>query len=300
MMSKLARLPFRSFLQFLIDNKFLGNKSGQGFYKKTAEKDAKGRPVVLALNLDTLEYAVGEKQKLPILDTLKQIEELPRRMKAIFKADDKGAELLQRSFLGLFAYASNRIPEISDTLYAIDDALRAGFAWEKGPFEYWDMVGVSEGVTAAEARGEQIPAWVKDMLAAGHTSFYKSENGQRLCYNPASKTYEALPGGASFIILDNYRDQKPVYQNAECTLHDIGDGVLCLEFHSKMNAIGEGILRGLNDSVQIAEEQGWKGLVIGNNAQNFTVGANLMMIAMMAYTSEHWFPGSVPFIPGTF
>jgi 3-hydroxyacyl-CoA dehydrogenase len=274
------------FLQFLIDNKFLGNKSGQGFYKKTAEKDAKGRPVVLALNLDTLEYAVSEKQKLPILDTLKQIEELPRRMKAIFKADDKGAELLQRSFLGLFAYASNRIPEISDTLYAIDDALRAGFAWEKGPFEYWDMVGVSEGVNAAEARGEQIPAWVKDMLAAGHTTFYKSENGQRLCYNPASKSYEALPGGASFIILDNYRDQKPVYQNAECTLHDIGDGVLCLEFHSKMNAIGEGILRGLNDSVQIAEEQGWKGLVIGNNAQNFTVGANLMMIAMMAYQQE--------------
>lgn len=275
-----------AFLQFLIDNKFLGNKSGQGFYKKTAEKDAKGRPVVLALNLDTLEYAVGEKQKLPILDTLKQIEELPRRMKAIFKADDKGAELLQRSFLGLFAYASNRIPEISDTLYAIDDALRAGFAWEKGPFEYWDMVGVAEGVNAAEARGEQIPAWVKDMLAAGHTTFYKSENGQRLCYNPASKTYEALPGGASFIILDNYRDQKPVYQNAECTLHDIGDGVLCLEFHSKMNAIGEGILRGLNDSVQIAEEQGWKGLVIGNNAQNFTVGANLMMIAMLAYQQE--------------
>jgi 3-hydroxyacyl-CoA dehydrogenase len=207
-------------------------------------------------------------------------------MKAIFKADDKGAELLQRSFLGLFAYASNRIPEISDTLYAIDDALRAGFAWEKGPFEYWDMVGVAEGVAAAEARGEQIPAWVKDMLAAGHSTFYKSENGQRLCYNPASKTYEALPGGASFIILDNYRDQKPVYQNAECTLHDIGDGVLCLEFHSKMNAIGEGILRGLNDSVQIAEEQGWKGLVIGNNAQNFTVGANLMMIAMLAYQQE--------------
>ncbi len=107
-----------------------------------------------------------------------------------------------------------------------------------------------------------------------------------MCYNPATKTYEALPGGDSIILLDNYRDRKPVYQNAECTLHDIGDGVLCLEFHSKMNAIGEGILRGLNDSVQIAEEQGWKGLVIGNNAQNFTVGANLMMIAMMAYQQE--------------
>jgi len=274
------------FLEFLIENKFFGNKSGKGFYQKTAEKDAKGRPVVLALNLDTLEYGPSQKAKLPILDTLKQIDELPRRMKAIFKGTDKGAELLQRSFLGLFAYAANRVPEISDTLYAIDDALRAGFAWEKGPFEYWDLVGVADAVQAAEARGEKIAPWVSDMLAAGHTSFYKSEHGKRLCYNPGTKTYEPLPGGEAFIVLDAYRDKKPVFQNAEVTLHDLGDGVLCLEFHSKMNAIGEGILRGLNESVRIAEEEGWRGLVIGNNAQNFTVGANLMMIAMMAYQQE--------------
>ncbi|MBL7797394.1 MAG: 3-hydroxyacyl-CoA dehydrogenase/enoyl-CoA hydratase family protein [Saprospiraceae bacterium] len=274
------------FLQFLIENKFFGNKSGKGFYQKTDQKDEKGRPVVLALHLDTLEYAPSQKTKLPILDTLKQIDELPRRMKAIFKGTDKGAELLQRSFLGLFAYASNRVPEISDTLYAVDDALRAGFAWEKGPFEYWDLVGVSEAVQAAEAKGEKIAPWVSEMLAAGHTSFYKSENGKRLCYNPGTKTYEALPGGEAFIILDAYRDKKPVFQNAEATLHDIGDGVLCFEFHSKMNAIGEGILRGLNESVRIAEEEGWRGLVIGNNAQNFTVGANLMMVAMMAYQQE--------------
>lgn len=274
------------FLEFLIENKFFGNKSGKGFYQKTSERDEKGRPVVLALNLDTLEYAPSQKAKLPILDTLKQIDELPRRMKAIFKGTDKGAELLQRSFLGLFAYAANRVPEISDTLYAIDDALRAGFAWEKGPFEYWDLVGVADAVQAAEARGEKIAPWVSDMLAAGHTSFYKSEHGKRLCYNPSTKTYEPLPGGESFIVLDAYRDKKPVFQNAEVTLHDIGDGVLCLEFHSKMNAIGEGILRGLNESVRIAEEDGWRGLVIGNNAQNFTVGANLMMIAMMAYQQE--------------
>lgn len=131
------------YLQFLIDNKFLGNKTGQGFYKKTAEKDAKGRPVVLALNLDTLEYSVSQKEKLPILETLKQIEELPRRIRAVFKGDDKGAQLLQRAHLGLFAYVSNRIPEISDTAYAIDDAIRAGFAWEAGPFQLWDMVGVA-------------------------------------------------------------------------------------------------------------------------------------------------------------
>ncbi len=282
---QIAAFEIPKFLQFLTENKFFGNKSGQGFYKKTGDKDEKGRPVILALNLDTLEYAPSQKTKLPILDTLKQIDELPRRIKAIFKGTDKGAELLQRSFLGLFAYASNRVPEISDTLFAIDDALRAGFAWEKGPFEYWDLVGVAEGVEAAEARGEKVASWVKEMLKAGHSSFYKSENGQRSCYNPLTKQYEPL-GSSAFIVLDAYRDQKPVYQNAEVSLHDIGDGVLCLEFHSKMNAIGEGILRGLNESVRIAEEDGWKGLIIGNNAQNFTVGANLMMIAMMAYQQE--------------
>lgn len=284
--AQIQALEVPRFLQFLMDNKFLGNKSGQGFYKKTEEKDEKGRPVILALNLKTLEYAPSKKERLPILDTLKQIDELPRRIKAIFKGTDKGAELLQRAFLSLFAYVSNRVPEISDTLYALDDALRAGFAWEKGPFEYWDLVGIAEAVQAAEAQGEKIAPWVKDMLAAGHTTFYKFENGKRSCYNPASTSYEVLPGGDAFLLLDAYRNQKPVFQNAEVTLHDIGDGVLCLEFHSKMNAIGEGILRGIHESIRIAEEEGWKGLVIGNNAPNFTVGANLMMIAMMAYQQE--------------
>ncbi|MBN8678795.1 MAG: 3-hydroxyacyl-CoA dehydrogenase/enoyl-CoA hydratase family protein [Chitinophagales bacterium] len=284
---QISKMNVPKFLNFLVENKFFGNKSGQGFYKKTGEKDVKGRPVILALNLETLEYAPSQKEKLPILDTLKQIEELPRRMKAIFNGADKGAEMLQKSFLGLFAYVSNRVPEISNTVYAIDDALRAGFAWEVGPFQYWDMAGVAECVERAEKQGESIAAWVKEMLAAGHQSFYKTEGGKRLCYNPLSKQYEALPGGEAFVILDTYRTQKPVYTNSECTLHDLGDGVLCLEFHSKMNAIGEGILRGINDSIQIAEEQGWKGIVIGNNAQQFTVGANLMMVAMMAY-EQNW------------
>ena len=274
------------YLKFLIDNKFYGNKSGKGFYHKTAEKDGKGRPVVHALNLETLEYGISQKEKLPVLDTLKQVDELPQRIRAVFKATDKGAELLQRSFLGLFAYVSNRVPEISDAPYAIDDALRAGFAWDVGPFQYWDMAGVQAGVEASESRGETIAPWVKDMLASGYTTFYRSQNGIRQYYDPRTKNYQNLPGGADFIVLDAYREQKPVYENSEVVLHDIGDGVLCLEFRSKMNAIGEGILRGINDSIQIAEEQGWKGLVIGNNAQHFTVGANLMMIAMMAYQQE--------------
>jgi 3-hydroxyacyl-CoA dehydrogenase len=272
--------------QFLIDNKFLGNKSGQGFYKKTGEKDEKGRPVILALNLETLEYLPSAKTKLPSLDLAKQIEELPNRLRALWKQTDKGGELIRRSLAGLFAYVSNRVPEISNTLYSIDDALRAGFAWDLGPFQYWDTVGITEGIAAAEADGLTIGTWVKEMLAAGNTHFYKSENGVKKYYDVASKSYKAMPGADQFIILDNYRDKKPVFENPEVVLHDIGDGVLCLEFRSKANSIGEGVLRGINESIQIAEEQGWKGLVIGNNATNFSVGANLMMIAMLAYQQE--------------
>lgn len=274
------------YLQFLLDNKFLGNKTGQGFYKKTKEKDATGRPITLALNLETLEYAPSTKSKLPSVNLAKQIEELPNRVRAIFKQTDKGGELVRRSLAGLFAYVSNRVPEISDTVFAIDDALRAGFAWDLGPFQYWDTVGVAEGIAAAEADGLTVSAWVGEMLAAGHTQFYKVENGVKKCYNPATKAYEAVTSTNGLIILDNIRENKPVYENAEVVLHDIGEGVLCLEFRSKANSIGEGVLRGINDSIQIAEEQGWKGLVIGNNATNFSVGANLMMIAMLAYQQE--------------
>lgn len=283
---QVASFYIPKYLQFLLDNKFLGNKSGQGFYKKTDQKDASGKPVILQLNLETLEYEPKSKTDLPSLNVSKQIDELPRRVQAVFNSEDKGGALVRQSLLGLFAYVSNRIPEISDTLYSIDDAMRAGYAWELGPFEYWDVIGLEKGIQLAENQGEKIAPWVKEMVSAGFTSFYKREKGKRYFYNQQSKNYEAIPGAESFIILDNFRDQKPVHTTSETVLHDIGDGVLCLEFTSKMNAIGEGILRGMNDAVKIAEEGDWKGLVIGNNAQNFTVGANLMMIAMLAYQQE--------------
>lgn len=274
------------YTKFLIDNNFLGNKSGQGFYKKTNEKDANGRKVVLALNLKTLEYEPSQKPDLASLKAIKGMSSLKKKVNSLFEAEDKGGELIRRSFLGLFAYVSNRIPEISDNIYSIDDALRAGFAWDVGPFQYWDMIGLEKGIEMAEAQGETIGQWVKDMVAAGHTSFYKSENGVSKYYDIDSKSYKALPGASSYIILDNYRQQAPVNKTSESILHDIGDGVLCLEFTSKMNSIGEGVLKGIEEAIQIAEEDGWKGLVIGNNAKNFSVGANLMMIGMFAFQQE--------------
>nr|MBP7645048.1 enoyl-CoA hydratase/isomerase family protein [Saprospiraceae bacterium] len=274
------------YLNFLIQNKFLGNKTGQGFYKKTADKDANGKPISMVLDINTLTYNVVAKTKYPSLENAKQIDDLPRRIKSVFDASDKGGELIRKSLLGLFAYVSNRIPEISDQLYSIDDALRAGFAWEVGPFQYWDIIGVENGLKLATEQGEKVADWVSEMVKGGFTTFYKSENGVRKYYNINEKKYLPLPGSDKTIILDNLRDKKPVYENPEVVLHDIGDGVLCLEFRSKANSIGEGVLKGINDSIQIAEEQGWKGLVIGNNATNFSVGANLMMIAMMAYQQE--------------
>jgi 3-hydroxyacyl-CoA dehydrogenase len=281
-----ATFAIPNYLNFLLENKFLGNKTGQGFYKKTEEKDEKGRSIVHALNLKTLQYEPTPKPNLPSLGIAKQTEDLSKRIVAVFEAKDKGGELVRRSLLGLFAYVSNRIPEITDYLYSIDDALRAGFAWEMGPFECWDTIGVNRGVEMAEANGEKIAQWVKDMLAAGNNAFYKREAGKRWFYNQNTQSYEVVGGTHEMIILDNYRDRKSVYSNPEVVLHDVDDGVLCLEFTSKANSIGEGVLRGMNEAISIAEQGDWKGLVIGNNARNFSVGANLMMIAMMAYEQE--------------
>lgn len=275
------------YLQFLLDNNFLGNKSGQGFYKKTNEKDEKGRSVVHALNLETLEYGPAPKVDIPVLKAGKQIDDLAQRINTIFKADDPGARLVQQSLCGLFAYSSNRVPEITDHLFNIDDAMKAGYAWEMGPFEYWDAIGVEKGIEMAEKQGEKIAPWVKEMLAQGINKFYKSADGKKYFYDISSKSYAPIPGAESFIILDNYRDKAPVFKNAESILHDIGDGVLCLEYTSPHNTMGEGVLRGINEAIDIAEQGDWNGLVIGNNATNFSVGANLMLIAMMAYQQEY-------------
>ncbi len=281
------KVTLPGFFDFLIENKFLGNKTGFGFYKKSNEKDAKGRNIILGLNLSSKEYEPTEQPKIPSLGVAKQIDNLRKRILAIYKAEDKGGEFIRRSFATMFSYASLRIPEITDTVFNIDNAIKAGFAWEIGPFEYWDIIGVEKGIQDAESKGENIASWVKEMHSLGLKSFYTSENGIRKCYNPATKKYEALPGAASFIILDDYREKPAVFKNDEMTLHDIGDGVLCIEFTSKMNSIGEGILRGVNESIRIAEEEGWKGIVIGNNAQNFSVGANIMLIGMFAFQQQY-------------
>ena len=274
------------YMQFLLDNKFLGNKSGQGFYKKGEGKDAKGRTEFLSLNLKTLEYEKDPRVELPSLGLSKQIEDPEKRIRAVYNATDDGGKLIKQHLLGLFAYVSNRIPEIADHISSIDDALKAGFAWSYGPFEYWDIIGVKKSIEDAKASGLSISPWVEKMVANGFETFYTNKEGKSLMYDPASAAYITVPSAEGKINLHALKNQSPVYKNDEAILHDIGDGVLCFEFKSKANVIGEGILRGLNESIRIAEEDGWKGLVIGNQATNFSVGANLMLIGMMAFQEE--------------
>ncbi len=267
------------YVQFLLDNKFFGNKTKKGYYYKDEQRNS------FSLRLDTLQYEPTAKVKFASLDAANKAEILSDKVNAFVTADDKGAQLVKRSLAGLFAYVSNRVPEISDVLYAVDDALRAGFAWEIGPFQYWDCIGIHKGIELAEADGLTISSWVKEMMAAGNTAFYKVENGVRKYYDQQSKSYKIIPGAESFIILDNLRGNKPVWKNSGGVLHDIGDGVLNLEFTSKMNSLGGDVLQAINKSIEIAEG-GYKGLVIGNDATNFSVGANLMMIAMLAMDQE--------------
>lgn len=283
---KIKNNPAPKYMDFLLENKFLGKKSGKGFYERTKEKDEKGKTVYMALNLKTLEYEKAIKPRLAAVGSAKGIEDMSKRMQNLVDGDERENKFLKEYFASLFAYTANRVPEISDEFYSVDDAMRAGYMWGYGPFEYWDLVGLEKGIQIAEECGESIPAWIKELPSKGFTSFYKLEDGKKKYFDLASSSYKALPSAASFIILDALRDKEPILKNSECVVHDIGDGVMCVEFISKSNAIGEGIGKGIQEAISIAERDGWKGVVIGNNATNFTVGANLMAVGMLAVQKE--------------
>ena len=284
--NKIKKLPEPKFMRFLLDNKFLGNKSGKGFYEKTKKKDANGKTIINVLNLETLEYKPAVKPRLEIVKTAKGMELLDKRLQFLVDGDSKEHQFFKDYFGALFAYSAARIPEISDQYFPLDDAMRTGYVWEYGPFEYWDLIGFEKGIALVEALGESLPKWVHDMKASGAQSFYKYENGKKHYFNIQTKKFEVLPGKDAYIILDSYRAQKSIIKNSECTVHDIGDGVLCLEFTSKSNSIGEGIGRGIDEAIRLAEEGDWKGIVIGNNAKQFSVGANLMNVGMMAMQKQ--------------
>jgi 3-hydroxyacyl-CoA dehydrogenase len=268
----------------MVENNWLGDKTKQGFYKKT--KDANGKTVILSLDLNTLEYKEQQKIKYATLEATKPVDDLRKRTKMLFNGKDQAGEFYRKIFSGVFAYVSNRIPEISDELYRIDDALKAGFGWELGPFETWDAVGIAEGIQQIEANGEKVAAWVTDMLGKGVTSFYKIENGKKYYYDIPSGAYRVIPGTEDILSLEVIREGNVVWKNADTTIVNLGDGILNLEFHTKMNTIGGGVIEGIHKAIDLAEKE-YKGLVISNEGQNFSAGANVGMIFMMAAEQEY-------------
>ena len=272
-----------AWLNKMVENNWLGDKTGQGFFKKT--KGAGGEKEILTLNLQTLEYGARQKPKFATLETAKPIEDLKTRIKALCAGTDKAGEFYRLFHYNLFSYISHRIPEISDELYRVDDAMMAGFGWEIGAFESWDTLGLAKTVEAMKAAGHKVAAWVEEMIAAGNTSFYKVENGKRLCYDAGSKSYKELPGGDAFIVMKNFENQT-IWKNAACRTYHLGDDVIGLEWYTKMGSIGGEVLEGLQRSIAIAEEK-YKGLVVANDGPNFSAGANVAMIFMMAIEQDY-------------
>ncbi|HKL02561.1 MAG TPA: 3-hydroxyacyl-CoA dehydrogenase NAD-binding domain-containing protein, partial [Cryomorphaceae bacterium] len=272
------------YVQKMVDNNWLGSKSGQGFYKKV--KDDSGKSEILSLNLETMEYASTKKVSFPTLEMTKGIDNLEKRFPTLYSGMDKAGEFYRKSFQGLFAYVSHRIPEISDELYKIDAALRAGFGWKLGPFEKWDAIGVEKVLEDMKKADIPVSSWVTEMVESGAKSFYKLEGGRKSFYDIESKTYKPVPTLEGQIFTDHITGDAVLWKNAGTTIKDLGDGILNIEFHTKMNTIGGEVIAGLNKAIDMAEAD-YKGLVVSNTGDNFSAGANVGMIFMMAAEQEY-------------
>lgn len=273
-------------MNFLLENKFLGDKTGKGFYYKEVDKST-GETKRFALDLEKLEYRSLERDKDAAIETAKQAGSTKNKLGSLIKDKTKSGELIRKHFASLFAYVSQRVPEISDNLYSIDDAMKTGYAWKYGPFETWDLVGLKSGLELIKSEGYEVSDWAKELISSGKESFYQIKDGKKYFYNIHSKEYEIIPGQDAFIILDNIRKSNEIWSNPEASIQDLGDGIINLEFRSKMNSIGGGVITGINKAIELAEKD-HRGLVIGNQADNFSVGANLAMIMMMAAEQDWW------------
>lgn len=272
------------FVNKMMENKWLGSKTNQGFYKKIV--DDKGKKQIFGLDLETFEYRPAKKVSFSTLGMTKSINKVIDRFKVLVKGKDKAGDFYRKTFTAMFQYATNRIPEISDELYRIDDAMKAGFGWEHGPFQIWDAIGLEAGIELMKAEGYSPNNWVTEMLDNGNTSFYTVKDGAKYYYDIPSKTYVKIPGQDAFIILDNIREAKTIWSNQDAAIQHLGDGVLNVEFQSKMNTIGGGVLQAINKGIDLAEQE-YEAVILGNQAANFSVGANLAMAFMLAIEQEY-------------
>jgi len=277
----LFKLP--GFINTMMENKWLGSKTKQGFYKKVVEG---GKKSILALDLETLEYRPSKRAKFATLELTKSIDKVIDRFKVLVKGKDKAGEFYRKNFAAMFGYVQNRIPEISDELYRLDDAMKAGFGWEHGPYQIWDAIGIEKGIELMQAENIPVANWITEMVASGNKSFYTVSDGAKYYYDIPSKSQVKIPGQDSFIILDNIREAKTIWSNSGASIQHLGNGVLNVEFQSKMNTLGGEVLQAINKGIDLAETE-YDAVILGNQAANFTVGANLGMVFMMAVEQEY-------------
>ncbi len=267
----------------LYKRKWWGDKTKQGYYKKIINKE--GQKEILELNLKTYKYEPRKKPKFQAFDDAKKAKNLTERLRIIVNHEDRAGEFYRKTFFDSFRYCSFRIPEITEDLYKIDQAMKAGFAWKTGPFETWDMLGVEETIKQMKEKNQEPAPWVEEMLKTGAKSFYKFEKGNKLYYDISTKKYKEILESKGLIILDAFKEKNVVWSNSGTRLYDVGDEVLNLEFHTKMNTMGAEVIEGINIAITMAEKN-FKGLVIGNEGDNFSAGANLGMLFMLAGNRE--------------
>jgi 3-hydroxyacyl-CoA dehydrogenase len=278
----LFKLP--SFIEKMMEHKWLGSKTGQGFYKKIRNDD--GSSDIKSLDLETLEYRDRKSAKFDTLEKTKSIDAVADRFPVLIEGKDKAGEFYRKNFAALFAYVQNRIPEITDTLYKIDDAMKAGFGWQHGPFQIWDAIGLDKGIQLMKDEGFEVADWIHKLSESNQNSFYNIKSGKTYFYDIDQKSHQKIPGQDAFIILDNIRESHEVFSNKDLVAEDLGDGILNIEFRSKMNSIGGDVLNGINAAMDIAEKE-YDGVVISNTGDNFSVGANIGMIFMFAVEQEY-------------
>jgi 3-hydroxyacyl-CoA dehydrogenase len=270
-----------AYIQKLLDNKWLGDKANQGFYKKV--KNELNKTEILVLDPISLNYVTRSNPKWKEISELKNNESLSARLKILILANSKVSQFYQDIFCALFVYAANRIPEIADFTYQIDFAIKAGFGWELGPFEMWDILGWDVTSPLFKQLNIDLPGWVVEM-ASQKLPFYKVEGSNKLFYDFQTKNYKSIESQNGFLILENFSNQI-VWKNEGTIIKDIGDGVINIEFNTKMNSIGGEVLAGVNKAIDLAEKS-FAGLVIGNNGVNFSAGANVAMLFMLALEQE--------------
>lgn len=278
----LFKLP--DFIESMMENKWYGSKTGQGFYKKIKHKD--GSSEIKSLDLNSLEYREKQRAKFSTLEKTKSIDEVAKRFPVLIEGDDKAGKFYRKNFAALFAYVQYRIPEITDAIYKIDDAMKAGFGWQHGPFEIWDAIGLDKGIELMKNEGFEVADWISQLASSKDKSFYSVKNGATYYYDIDKKEQNKIPGQDAFIILDNIRESQEIWSNKDLVATDLGDGILNIEFRSKMNSIGGDVLNGINTAMDIAEKE-FDGVVISNTGQNFSVGANIGMIFMFAVEQEY-------------